>query len=42
MSSYTLEQHGFAKPLILEKIDKLFAYRVRDLVSLLQIVVVSN
>jgi hypothetical protein len=42
MFSHTLEQHGFAELLMLEKIDKLFAYRVRDLVSLLQIVVVSN
>jgi hypothetical protein len=42
MSSYTLEQHGFAKLLMLEKINKLFACRVRDLVSLPQIVVVSD
>jgi hypothetical protein len=42
MSSYTLEQHGFAELLMLEKIDKLFACGVGDLVSLLQIVVVGN
>jgi hypothetical protein len=42
MSSHTPEQHGFAELLMLEKIDKLFACGVRDLVSLPQIVVVGD
>jgi hypothetical protein len=42
MSSHTPEQHGFAEPLMLEKIDKLFACGVGDLVSLPQIVVVGD
>jgi hypothetical protein len=42
MSSHAPEQHGFAKPLMLEKIDKLFACGVGDLVSLPQIVFVGD
>jgi hypothetical protein len=42
MASYTPEQHGFAEPLMLEKIDELFACGVGDLVSLPQIVVVGD
>jgi GTPase SAR1 family protein len=43
MSSHTpSEQHGFAEPLMLEKIDSLFACGVGELVSLPQIVVVGD
>ncbi|KAF1964075.1 hypothetical protein BU23DRAFT_575978 [Bimuria novae-zelandiae CBS 107.79] len=42
MSSHTPEQHGFAEPLMLEKIDNLFACGVGELVSLPQIVVVGD
>jgi GTPase SAR1 family protein len=42
MSSHTPEQHGFAEPLMLEKIDSLFACGVGELVSLPQIVVVGD
>jgi GTPase SAR1 family protein len=42
MCSHTPEQHGFASPLMLQKIDNLFACGVGELVSLPQIVVVGD
>jgi hypothetical protein len=42
MSSHTPEHNGFAEPLMLEKIDSLFACGVGELVSLPQIVVVGD
>lgn len=42
MSSHTPEHKGFAEPLMLEKIDALFACGVGELVSLPQIVVVGD
>jgi GTPase SAR1 family protein len=42
MSSHTPEQNGFAEPLMLEKIDSLFACGVGELVSLPQIFVVGD
>ncbi|KAG9375859.1 hypothetical protein A1F94_013603 [Pyrenophora tritici-repentis] len=42
MSSHTPDQHGLAEPLMLEKIDSLFACGVGELVSLPQIVVVGD
>jgi GTPase SAR1 family protein len=42
MSSHNPEQHGFAEPLMLEKIDNLFACGIGELVSLPQIVVVGD
>lgn len=42
MASYTAEQHGLAEPLMLEKIDRLFACGVGELVALPQIVVVGD
>lgn len=42
MSSSTAEQYGLAEPLMLEKIDNLFACGVGELVALPQIVVVGD
>lgn len=42
MPAHTPEQYGFAEPLMLEKIDKLFACGVGELVALPQIVVVGD
>jgi hypothetical protein len=42
MSTHTSEQHGLAEPLMLEKIDKLFACGVGEMVKLPQIVVVGD
>lgn len=42
MPSRNPEQYGLAEPLMLEKIDQLFAYGVGELVALPQIVVVGD
>jgi hypothetical protein len=42
MANHKTEQHGLAEPLMLEKIDKLFACGVGELVDLPQIVVVGD
>jgi len=42
MSTHTPEQRGFAEPLMLEKIDSLFACGVGEQISLPQFVVVGD
>jgi len=42
MASHATQPYGFAEPLMLEKIDKLFACGVGELVDLPQIVVVGD